>query len=55
MALDTFTTQDFICIAQTVTKEVTSHQDATVHAKAGVGLPLLLLMHLLILRIVVTR
>lgn len=36
--LEKFTTADFICIAQTVTKEVSSKKDAQVHAKAGVAL-----------------
>lgn len=33
--LETFTTADFICIAQTVTAEVSSHKDAKIHAAAG--------------------
>ena len=33
--LETFTTADLICIAQTVTSEVSSHKDASIHAAAG--------------------
>lgn len=32
------TTQDFVCIAQTVTKEITNTKDAEVHADASAPL-----------------